>query len=144
MIPIVRIVIESGAINTAYLLAYTITLQSGSRAIEIMASIVSVQIETSTSGLTQLEGHTLGGDNIRDGHLACRSSSGARRKDECNKHEIFRGTRVCYRWLCIARRWPELQCYSPGECIKFFSREEAYEIPGIFLILKKGMLRAQV
>ncbi|KAF8883518.1 hypothetical protein BD779DRAFT_1539314 [Infundibulicybe gibba] len=35
-----RIVIENGAINSAYLLAYAIVLQSSSNAIKFMASIV--------------------------------------------------------------------------------------------------------
>ncbi|KAF8879039.1 hypothetical protein BD779DRAFT_1676574 [Infundibulicybe gibba] len=41
LFPVARIIIESGAINTAYLLAYTIVLRSGSNGIEIMASIVT-------------------------------------------------------------------------------------------------------
>ncbi|KAF8883525.1 hypothetical protein BD779DRAFT_1744070 [Infundibulicybe gibba] len=41
LLPIARIIIESGAINTAYLLTYVIILQSGSNGIEILASIVT-------------------------------------------------------------------------------------------------------
>ncbi|VDB95596.1 unnamed protein product [Peniophora sp. CBMAI 1063] len=37
--PVVRIVLESGAVNAAYLLAYLIVLQSGSHGLEIMANI---------------------------------------------------------------------------------------------------------
>lgn len=37
---VVKIVLESGAVNAAYLLAYLIVLQSGSHGLEIMASIV--------------------------------------------------------------------------------------------------------
>ncbi|KZV60852.1 hypothetical protein PENSPDRAFT_619755 [Peniophora sp. CONT] len=37
--PVARIVLESGAVNAAYLLAYLIVLQSGSHGLEIMANI---------------------------------------------------------------------------------------------------------
>jgi hypothetical protein len=40
LIPIMNIVLESGAINAAYLLAYIVVLNSGSHGLEIMAGIV--------------------------------------------------------------------------------------------------------
>jgi len=41
LVPVLRIVAESGAVNTAYLLTYTIILQSGTNGIQIMACIVT-------------------------------------------------------------------------------------------------------
>ncbi len=38
--PIVKILIESGAINAAYLFIYNVTLLSGSQALEFMAQVV--------------------------------------------------------------------------------------------------------
>lgn len=38
--PVVKILLESGAINAAYLLIYNVTLLSGSQSLEIMASVV--------------------------------------------------------------------------------------------------------
>lgn len=41
LFPIVWIVLESGFVNAAYLLAYIVILQSGTEALEIMACFVS-------------------------------------------------------------------------------------------------------
>jgi len=41
LMPIVKLIIESGFMNAAYLLAYTIVLKSGSHGLEIMASIAT-------------------------------------------------------------------------------------------------------
>lgn len=40
--PVVKIILESGVINAAYLLTYTVLLAIGSEAVEIMACIVSL------------------------------------------------------------------------------------------------------
>lgn len=47
--PVAWIVVESGAINAAYLLTYTVVLQSGSHGLEVMACIVSVRYVVSLS-----------------------------------------------------------------------------------------------
>jgi len=39
--PIVKILIESGAINAGYLFIYNVTLLSGSQSLEFMAQVVS-------------------------------------------------------------------------------------------------------
>ncbi|KAF8883519.1 hypothetical protein BD779DRAFT_1539317 [Infundibulicybe gibba] len=41
LMPTARIIIESGAINTAYLLVYTIVLHNGTNGVQILASIVT-------------------------------------------------------------------------------------------------------
>ena len=40
LMPIVKILIESGAINAAYLFVYNVSLLSGSEALEFMAQVV--------------------------------------------------------------------------------------------------------
>jgi len=44
LMPVVILVVESGVLNAAYLLAYTIVLRSGSEGLEIMASIATPYI----------------------------------------------------------------------------------------------------
>lgn len=42
LIPIVRIIIESGALNATYLLIYTVTLETGTEALETVAEMSTV------------------------------------------------------------------------------------------------------
>jgi len=51
LMPVVILVIESGLLNAAYLLAYTIVLRSGSHGLEIMASIATPYIGIIFSGV---------------------------------------------------------------------------------------------
>ena len=40
LVPVLRIVVESGAMNAAYLFVYTMTLVTGTEALETMAEMV--------------------------------------------------------------------------------------------------------
>ena len=42
--PVVRIILESGVINAAYLLVYVLTLEYGTEGIEIMSELVSISL----------------------------------------------------------------------------------------------------
>lgn len=42
ILPIIKVVLETGLVNAAYLLVYTVVYKAGSVALEIMASIVSL------------------------------------------------------------------------------------------------------
>jgi hypothetical protein len=54
LIPIMKIVLESGAINAAYLLAYIIALKTGSHAKQIMHGIVGFDFVIATQSFTDI------------------------------------------------------------------------------------------